>query len=88
MADRIHLGDTVGAEEIEQRPQHHLDALDDRLTVAATLRGFDGTLEVVHDRQQVAQEVLALNPDAIFALLANPLARVLRIGQYAQILVL
>ena len=78
----------MAAQEVEQRAQHHLDPFDDRLAVAAAARGLDRAFEVVGYRQQIAQQALALESDAVFVLLAHPFADVFGIGQSAEILVL
>ena len=78
----------MAAQEVEQRAQHHLDPFDDRLAVAAAARGLDRAFEVVGYRQQVAQQVLALEPYGVFALLAHPFADVIGVGQGAEVLVL
>src|SRR5260370_7259112 len=88
LAHDAQLGYAVAAEKIEHRPKHHLDALDDRLAVATAACSRDRTFEVVDNRQQVAEEVLPLKADALFALLAHPLPGVIGIGEGAQVIIL
>src|SRR5512146_2258061 len=76
LADRFPWDHPVGAQEVEQRAQHHINSFDDRLAIAAAACGLDRPLEVVSYWQEVAQQVLALEAHGVLALLAHPLADV------------
>src|SRR5208282_3614595 len=88
LADRLQRCHALRTQKIDQRPHRHLDAIDDRPGVIAIAGGPERALEVVDDRQQVAEDGLALDADRFLALLANSLARIFGVGERAKILVL
>ena len=45
-------------------------------------------LQIVNDRQQIAEKILALQANTFLALLTDPLAGILAVGQNSQVLVL
>ncbi len=86
---RRHRADSIGLQEVHQRGEHQLDACNNRLTVGLSLGRLDRTLEVVDNRQQVAQEVLLLTLDGVLALAGLYAASgVFVLGQGAQVFVL
>ncbi len=88
LPNRLDLGDSLSFEEVEQRPQHHLDTLAYRLgSGAAGARRSQCTLEIIDDGQKIAQPIFPLNTDRFFALLANPLSCILAVSKCAQIFV-
>src|SRR5216683_589557 len=75
-------------QEVEHAAQHHLDTFNNGFTVASTAGSFNRAFQIVDDRQQLAQEIFALQADRFVALLANTLARVFALGERAQVSIL
>ncbi len=88
LPDRGQRRHALRAQKIEQRPHSHLDPVENCLGVRAIASRGQRAFEIVDNRQQVAEDTLALNPHRFLALLADSLARIFGLGESAQVLVL
>ena len=74
----------MALEGVGERPQHHVDSLGDRVHLARRPRVLDGPVEIVDDRQQVAQQALVREPQRLRLLARLAPLEVLELGALAQ----
>src|SRR3979411_2714041 len=77
LANRGDRRNALRAQKIEQSAHSHLDTVENCLRVSAFASRRERAFKIIDNREQVAENTLALNPYRLLALLANPLARIL-----------
>src|SRR5438552_4144047 len=74
----------VALERIGERPQRHVDAVGDRVDLARPARVLDRTVQVVDDRQQVAQKTLVREAQRLGLVAALATLEVLELGALTE----